>query len=158
MSDEGDDGGRVEEIALLTVEVLRESRDETGQVKEAERHLGVQLDEQTARLSAQMSRQIEAMVRGFTALREKLATLKGRIDDVFTGQHGREHPPLRERVTRLESTPTDSSRRRARRGRPLSRPPNVRRTTRRADGFGYERGSAAQHPARSRMCRGALEP
>ncbi|PIE18424.1 MAG: hypothetical protein CSA65_04730 [Proteobacteria bacterium] len=48
-----------------------------------------------------------------------------------------------------KSPPPHSSRRRAQPGRPLSGPQNARQTTRMARLFGYEIGTAAQHPARS---------
>ncbi len=57
----------------------------------------------------------------------------------------------------FKSFPTNASRRWAPRWRPLSTPQNVRRTTRMAHVFGDAIGSAAQHPARSRMYRGALK-
>ncbi len=50
------------------------------------------------------------------------------------------------------SIPTHASRRRAQHCRPLSRPQKARQTTRTARFFGDEIGSAAQHPARSRVC------
>ncbi|PIE17601.1 MAG: hypothetical protein CSA65_08215 [Proteobacteria bacterium] len=58
----------------------------------------------------------------------------------------------------VEPPPTHTSRRRPQHRRPLSRPQKtVRQTTRMAHLLGYEVGSAAQHPARSRRSGQALE-
>lgn len=73
--------GKKSDVADLTVQILREIRDEAKQTN--------------ARLD-----------RGFAALRREMhqgfEDLGGRIDNLLLGEHRREHEEIRERVERIE--------------------------------------------------------
>jgi hypothetical protein len=81
--------------ASLTVEILKQIRDEG-------RKTNQRLDETSQRLSERLD-QLRAETRqGFAMVGDRLDRIDQRMDNFLTGEHRRDHEELRERVSRLE--------------------------------------------------------
>lgn len=75
----------------ITVEILKEIRDEVRKTNAEVRETNAEVRETNARLD-----------RGFDSIGQRIDGLGERIDNVLLGEHREEHQRLRERVTRLE--------------------------------------------------------
>jgi len=95
-------GKRESNVGDLTVQILREIRDET-------KKTNTRLDQTNTRLDGLNERvdglQLE-MRHGFATLRDEMhqgfEQLGGRIDNLLLGEHRHEHEELRGRVDRIE--------------------------------------------------------
>lgn len=94
----------------LTLEILRQIRDEARATNERLDATNERLDATTERLDARLDNLTEAMVRGFTLVNDRLGQVHDRFGDVnerldalLLGSHRDEHHDLRERIERIEA-------------------------------------------------------
>lgn len=91
----GSDG----KVADLTIEILREIRDEGRKTNQRLDSLREEMTDRLDSLRGEMTTRIDGLQQ---ATREGFTFLGERIDNILLGEHREEHKQLRDRVTRLE--------------------------------------------------------
>ena len=94
--------GKQKDVANLTVQILREIRDEAKKTNARLDDTNARLDDTNARLDLLQTEVREGFAGLRTEMHDGFEHLGGRIDNVLLGEHRQEHEELRGRVERIE--------------------------------------------------------